>query len=241
MKEEDTYSSRSHTGNQEFKKRKFSECDDILISDVEDDDEKNIPCDFRNEKCEVENLERLPTVKYCHNSSRKKMLDELFVKMIALDMEPLRLSEREGIKEFVAGLDSRYELPGRSTVTANLSKLFMKMKIQLLKIVEGTRYVAITADTWTSMSNQGILTLTCHLLKENQLISALLAAKVVEGHHNADNLASKSFHLLVFLTKLMLDAGFVKVETTKLFDLAGYFIDFRRVELSQQSGGHCRG
>lgn len=36
--------------------------------------------------------------KYNENSSRKKMLDNLFAKMIALDMEPLRLNAHQSIR-----------------------------------------------------------------------------------------------------------------------------------------------
>lgn len=139
------------------------------------------------------NLNRQQNItKYNENSSRKKLLDNLFVKMIALDMEPLRLAEREGLKAFIAALDSRYEMPKRSNATTILTKIYMKMKVQLMELLRKTCNVAITADTWTSNSNQGILGLTCHFIKDNKLISALLAAKVVEGHHNADNLSSVS-------------------------------------------------
>lgn len=155
------------------------------------------------------------TTKYDQNSSRKKMLDNLFVNMIAIDMEPLRLSEREGLKEFVAGLDSRYEMPGRTNVTSKLTKLYMKKKIQLMKIIEEARYMAITADTWTSNSNKGILGLTCHFIRENKLVSGLLAAKVVEGHHDADHLSSVSITFLTNQIKNWLPIQHVCIQGVK--------------------------
>ncbi|XP_037294153.1 zinc finger BED domain-containing protein 4-like [Manduca sexta] len=43
---------------------------------------------------------------------------------------------------------------------------------------------------WTSPNNQGICAITAHFILKQRLHCALLAAVVVEGHHNADNIAS---------------------------------------------------
>lgn len=82
--------------------------------------------------------------KYTAISTRKKMLDVKFAKMVAVDMQPLRLSEHEGLKEFVNALDSRYELPGRTTLSTKLlPKLYSGYKINLLDILKNVKHVAI--------------------------------------------------------------------------------------------------
>lgn len=138
--------------------------------------------------------------KYSNNSTRKKMLDKKFTKMVAIDMQPLRLSDHEGLKEFVTALDAKYEMPGRTMLSTKLlPKMYSKMKLQLLGIIESIKHLAITTDAWTSASNDGILAVTGHLIINKRLESVLLAAVVVEGHHDADNISSVSNCFIIFL------------------------------------------
>lgn len=131
--------------------------------------------------------------KYAVNSTRKKMLDAKYTKMLAVDMQPLRLSEHEGFKEFVAALDARYELPGRTTLSTKLlPRMYARMKSQLLEIIGKVKHMAITTDTWTSTSNEGILAVTGHFIINKRLQSVLLSALVVEGRHDADNISTVS-------------------------------------------------
>lgn len=131
---------------------------------------------------------------YNDGSTRKKYLDNLFTLMIAKDMEPLRLSEREGLKEFVAGLDPKYHLPSRFIVSTKLlPKLYAKEKVKVYEMIKNASHVAITTDMWTSINNQGICAITCHFYANRKLQSALLEAVVCEGNHTADNIATVSY------------------------------------------------
>ncbi|CAH2090111.1 unnamed protein product [Euphydryas editha] len=103
--------------------------------------------------------------RYSDNSSRKKCLT-------TYDMEPLRLSDRKVLKEFVRALDSRYEMPSRNILSNKLlPRMYNRMKVQLMELLTKVQNVAITTDMWTSSSNQAI-------------------ALAVDGHHDVDNLSS---------------------------------------------------
>lgn len=144
-------------------------------------------------QCSHSTYDRNRSDHYSNNSTRKKMLDCLFVKMVAKDMEPLRLSERKGLQEFVRALDSRYEMPSRNILSEKLlPRMYNRMKGELMELLAKVQNVAITTDMWTSSSNQGICAITCHFISSNQLRSALLEAVAVDGHHDADNLSSVS-------------------------------------------------
>lgn len=148
-----------------------------------------------------ENSETRSVVKYAANSTRKKMLDIKFAKMVAVDMQPLRLSEHEGLNEFVNALETKYEMPGRTTLSTRiLPKLYSGMKVKLFEILKNVKNLAITTDAWTSTSNQGILAVTAHFINKMKLESVLLEAVVLHGHHDADNISSVSNALSYLLS-----------------------------------------
>lgn len=108
-------------------------------------------------------------------------------------MQPLRLAEHEGMREFVKALDSKYKLPTRHDITNSLlPKQYTNLKVQLFDLIFFFKYIAVTTDMWTSVNNQGVCAITIHFIIKQKLQSALLAAVVVEGNHNADNIASVS-------------------------------------------------
>jgi hypothetical protein len=130
---------------------------------------------------------------YNVNSTRKKMLDLLYTQMIARDMEPLRLCEREGFKKFIAALDSKYQLPSRYTISTKLlPKLHAIEKLKLHGILQKVHNIALTTDMWTSKSNQGICAVTAHFIRNQKLEAALLETVVMEERHTADNIAAVS-------------------------------------------------
>ncbi|KAG8175129.1 hypothetical protein JTE90_028678 [Oedothorax gibbosus] len=127
---------------------------------------------------------------YDEGSSRKKHLDKLFTKMIAVDMEPLRMGEREGLREFVAALDNKYVLPDTATLTNKLlPQMYSELKVEVMKAVRESETLSITADMWTSTANEGILAITGHFIAKDKLVSPLLSVIKVEGSHSAENLA----------------------------------------------------
>ncbi|KAK3875934.1 hypothetical protein Pcinc_019232 [Petrolisthes cinctipes] len=55
---------------------------------------------------------------YKEGGHKKKQLDDLVVKMIMKDLQPLSVVEDEGFRELVAALDSRYTLPSHRELSA---------------------------------------------------------------------------------------------------------------------------
>ncbi|GBM10233.1 Zinc finger BED domain-containing protein 4 [Araneus ventricosus] len=128
---------------------------------------------------------------YEETSSRKKYLDKLFALMISLDMEPLRMGEHEGLKNFVHALDPKYVLPDTSTLTNKLlPQMYNEVRSKLLTALKDCDNLSITVDTWTTIANEAILAVTGHFMYCNKLISPLLAALKVEGSQNAGKIAT---------------------------------------------------
>lgn len=130
---------------------------------------------------------------YSEQSTKKKNVDKMYVRMIALDMEPLRKGEHQGFQDFVKALDEKYEIPNTSTLKNKLlPEYYDLIKQKLLTVLTETEHVSLTTDMWTSISNDGILAVTCHFFYGGKFIAPLLDAVKVDGHHNAETISSVS-------------------------------------------------
>ncbi|CAG5052904.1 unnamed protein product [Parnassius apollo] len=121
----------------------------------------------------------------------KQNLDNKYVRMIAVDMEPLRKGEHEGFRDFVNALDSRYEIPDTTILKKKLlPEYYENVKQKLVIALSKPEHVSVTTDLWTSIANEGILSVTCHFFHNEKLIAPLLEVVKMEGSHNAENIAS---------------------------------------------------
>lgn len=115
------------------------------------------------------------------------------VGMIAKDMQPLSVVENEGFQNLMYAMDPRYELPSRSTLTQSLhpqkyEEIKQNVKADLCQV----KYVALTADQWTSKQTLGYITVTCHYINEAwELCSQVLDTLNVDKDHTAENLAEE--------------------------------------------------
>ncbi|KAJ8728544.1 hypothetical protein PYW07_006240 [Mythimna separata] len=121
----------------------------------------------------------------------KQNLDKKYVRMIAVDMEPLRKGEHEEFRDFVNTLDSRYEIPDTTTLKKKLlPQYYENVKQKLVIALSQAEHVSVTTDLWTSIANEGILSITGHFFHNEKLIAPLLEVVKMEGSHNAENIAS---------------------------------------------------
>lgn len=62
---------------------------------------------------------------YKHDSSNKKELDELIVRMMVEDLQPLSIVEGKGFR-LVHGLNPKYELPSHREISRTLFSLYVQ-------------------------------------------------------------------------------------------------------------------
>lgn len=128
---------------------------------------------------------------YKDGGHKKQQLDDLVVKMIVKDMQPLSVVEDEGFRELVAGLDPRYTLPSRrDLVRTHLPRLFQLEKQRLHEELASANYIALTTDIWTSRQTRGYITVTAHyILPQWSLKSCVLETARMKKEHTAENIA----------------------------------------------------
>ncbi|XP_005113571.2 zinc finger BED domain-containing protein 1-like, partial [Aplysia californica] len=131
--------------------------------------------------------------KYGADSIKKKALDDLLLEMITRDLQPFSIVEDRGFRGFVRGLDPRYELPSRRTLSRDLLPRKFQAEEQKLKAsLESVTHVAITTDLWTSRQTESYITVTAHYflpLPSWDLQSAVLTTQRVTVDHTAANIA----------------------------------------------------
>lgn len=128
----------------------------------------------------------------------KKKLDRLAGAFVGEDFQPLSVVENSGFQRFVHGLNPRYEIPSRKRLTNKvLPSLYFEAKENLSTLLSKTTAVSITTDTWTSISNDSFLAITCHFFVDEdpetlstppKLHSAALAVKLITQDEKAETL-----------------------------------------------------
>ncbi|GFR91484.1 zinc finger BED domain-containing protein 4 [Elysia marginata] len=131
---------------------------------------------------------------YEPESAKKKFLDDLVVNMIVKDLQPFSVVEDEGFRSLVAGLDPKYQLPSRRTITRKLlPSKYEEQSLQLKSTLSQVDHIAITTDLWTSRRTESYITVTAHYLCPSpswELQTAVLATKLVTVSHTAENIAA---------------------------------------------------
>jgi hypothetical protein len=92
-------------------------------------------------------------------------LKNTFVEMIIEDEQPFVLSERPGLRKFLAKACPRFVMPSRRTVTRNCVKVYDVQKEKLNNFLkENCARASLTTDTWTSNTNQNYMCVTLHFI-----------------------------------------------------------------------------
>ncbi|KZS16447.1 Uncharacterized protein APZ42_017821 [Daphnia magna] len=112
---------------------------------------------------------------------------------ISRAMQPLSLVEEKNFREFVLHIDPRLTIPCRNTMTHTiLPNLYREAKAKLIKELEGIKQVALITDCWTSINNEGYMTVTVYYLSDKlKMVSRVLNTIMIEESHTAMNSAKE--------------------------------------------------
>ena len=104
-------------------------------------------------------------------------------------MQPYSTVGMESFRSLLHVLEPRYNLPSRTTFAEQIIPAWHKAgKDKLLQQLNAQQYVALTADGWTSRTNDPYLTITVHYLDDWQLVSKVLQTEKIEGKHTGENI-----------------------------------------------------
>lgn len=124
------------------------------------------------------------------DQQRSHNITQKICRMVEKDLLPVDFVSGEGFKQLMSYLEPNFTVPSRQTITANIEQRFASRKSDLLADLSSVRYVAVTTDSWTALTTESYVTVTCHWLEDWDMKSAILMTKSVPGRHTAENLAA---------------------------------------------------
>lgn len=86
--------------------------------------------------------------------------------LIATEDLPISLVESEGFRNLLSFLEPGFEPPCRKTMTSNIKALYNEEKAALKTRLEEVEGLSLTTDCWTSLTQEGYMTITAHYIDE---------------------------------------------------------------------------
>lgn len=124
----------------------------------------------------------------------QQKIDNALLKMFTKDLQPFKIVEDEGFKNFVHLLNPSYKIPNRHTLSkVSIPALYQKCLIETKEMI-ATEAISgcITTDCWTSRNNAGYIAITFHFIENNFLLkSVLLSCHEFSDSHTSQNLSQK--------------------------------------------------
>lgn len=114
----------------------------------------------------------------------------LIAKMIAKDLLPISVVEGHGFRSLMGFLQPGYTVPSRKTVTARLEKLYADSASELRSCLTSVEKVSLTTDSWTALTTESYVTVTCHCISNWKIESAVLQTKAMPQRHTTENQAN---------------------------------------------------
>ena len=133
------------------------------------------------------------------SSKRAKELTDAIGYFIAKDMQPVSLVQGVGFQQMMNHLEPRFQIPHRKTFMDRvLPSLYLKVKETVMPCTAAADCFAITADCWTSRSNDSYIGVTFHTItKEWELQHFILENQELPEQHTAANIAEAMKKVLV--------------------------------------------
>uniref|UniRef100_A0AAR5PTC4 BED-type domain-containing protein n=1 Tax=Dendroctonus ponderosae TaxID=77166 RepID=A0AAR5PTC4_DENPD len=118
----------------------------------------------------------------------RQLLDNLVVKLVVTDFQPLSIVEDRGFKELVANLNPNYSLPSKKTLSKQLlPQCYYKLYAGLIEKLHSQDHMSITTDYWTSNTEKAYISVTAHFIQDWKLHAITLAIREVSVSNNSED------------------------------------------------------
>lgn len=104
-------------------------------------------------------------------------------------MLPLSFVEGEGFKELMVFVEPEFKPPSRGTTATRVEKMYEEKAAELRADLQRVDKVALTTDSWTALTTESYITMTCHFIQDWELKTAALQTHSTDERHTAENLA----------------------------------------------------
>lgn len=99
----------------------------------------------------------------------QQKIDNALLKLFVKDLQPFKIVEDEGFKNFVNLLNPSYKIPNRHTLSkVSIPALYQKFLIKTKEMVAAEAINGcMTTNCWTSRKNIGYIAITFHFVDTN--------------------------------------------------------------------------
>jgi len=128
------------------------------------------------------------------NDPRSMRLQQLIIRMIAVDDQPFSIIEQAGFRTLMHELAPRYTLPSESYLRqVAVPELCQTLRTKVAAVIEGVPYVSLTVDRWTtSACSESVMCVTGHWLDDDfTRHSAILQTSCLPASHTAADIRTK--------------------------------------------------
>ncbi|XP_040278276.1 E3 SUMO-protein ligase ZBED1-like [Bufo bufo] len=132
------------------------------------------------------------------NSEKVKRITKAVAAFIAKDLRPYSVVENSGFRYLLKTIEPRYKIPSRSHFTENvIPALYYETKAKIIASMSQASRVAITCDSWTSVTTESYVTITAHYVsKDWQILSHVLQTRAIYESHTGAHLAELLSHVV---------------------------------------------
>ena len=125
------------------------------------------------------------------SDARAKLINELIVDVVTMDIRPLAIVDGEGMRRLLLYLEPGYRLPSRKHISRLLRKKHEKaIAILKGKLTQDAIAVWLTSDMWTSNTMEAYMPVTAHFITPAwEMQSCVLMTKPFPERHTGQNIA----------------------------------------------------
>ena len=144
----------------------------------------------------AENKSRQPTItgfvqpKRRCDVTREGKITALITQMITQEMLPFSFVEAKAFRDLMEFVEPEYTVPSRRTATSRVETMYADAVEKLKNSLQMAGKVAITTDSWTALTTESYVTITCHFIDNDWKVqTAVLQTRSTDDRHTAENLA----------------------------------------------------
>ncbi|KAK9091066.1 hypothetical protein Sjap_024243 [Stephania japonica] len=131
----------------------------------------------------------------------------LLTRMIILDELPFKFVENDGFRDFIAGLNSKFTVLSRRTITRDCMSLYSIERTKLKKMFRGSsQRLCITTDAWQSIQKIDYMVLTAHFIDSEWKLQKKILNFFQIPNHKGDTIGKA-------MEKCLLEWGIERVFT----------------------------
>lgn len=119
---------------------------------------------------------------------RSGQITDGIIFMIAKDILPFNIVEKEGFLHLMKLTTPLYKVPSRKTITKLIEEKYDFLSNIIKTKFSDIYYLCLTTDIWTDINTKSYLGVTAHFILNEKLTSVVIGVNELEERHTSEYL-----------------------------------------------------